>query len=135
MEGCRRNRNGDVELVLSFPTQLESPKTESGCQSYGQNGAEDEICFSAKTGWKGRILQRIFGGHSGLAGYSGESTPETPVWAHLCRKLRPGGGDSGRDLPVHQEHDRNAIWAKKHEQNRQIEGANEGIRLWEHKGR
>ena len=45
MEGCRSNCNGDVELVLSFPTQLESPKTESESQSYDQNGeAAEAVC-------------------------------------------------------------------------------------------
>ena len=43
---CNGQRDCDVELVLSFPTQFESPKTESGCESYGQNrdGAEAVGC-------------------------------------------------------------------------------------------
>ena len=39
---CNEQRHGDVELVLSFPTQLESPKTESESQSYDQNGEAAE---------------------------------------------------------------------------------------------
>ena len=61
-------------------------------------------------------------------------TPETPVWTHLLRRLRPRGGDSGRVVPEAQEHDRDAIWAEKSGLNHQIGGANDGIRLWERKG-
>ena len=41
---CNGQRDGDVELVLSFPTQFESPKTESRCKIYDQNGVA-EICL------------------------------------------------------------------------------------------
>ena len=74
------------------------------------------------------ISVTVGGGDSGL------DTPETPVWAHLLRRLRPWGGDSGREVPERPELDRDAIWAEKTEPNHQIEGANDGIRLWERKG-
>ena len=116
MEEWWNNRNGDVELFSSFPTQFESPKTESGCKSYGQNGAEAEISFSVRT---------VGGGHSGWR------RADTPVWPDIpvCfrRRLR-------WQVPGRQEHARDAILAEKLDPKLKIGGEKDGIRLWERKG-
>ena len=115
MEEWGNKRNGDVELVSSFPTQFESPKTESGCKSYGQNGV-----LKFLSNWQGRRLRPCYPGDSGLSSL----IAETPAWG---RRLRPGRSRTSRTRP------RRDLGGKS-EPKQQIGGGNNGIRLWERKG-
>ena len=67
-----------------------------------------------------------------MGGYSGANRADTPVRpdipVYFRRRLRWEG-------PGRQEHTRGAIWAEKLAPKLKLEGANDGIRLWEHKER
>ena len=65
-------------------------------------------------------------------GHSGGHRADTPVGPDIPVCIRQSLRWEG---PGRQEHTRGAIWAEKLAPKLKIEGANDGIRLWERKGR
>ena len=98
MEGWWNNHNGDVELVSSFPTQLESPKTEFGIKRYAQNGEEAGICFSDfLSGLGGSTARGSTGSTAGpvvpLVGSTGSTAPRRA--RKICARKRDFGRKNG----------------------------------------